>query len=424
MPLTTTFGALSKFGFSSPSTIQLSQVEYVTTYTVSVYQGRNVVPGQFGSSYINTDTSFGITKLNINGTVDFQKSTSIGSTQSDLFVDNDYNVYSYTSAAGKSYLLKFNSSGTLLWQKSFNGVINSICVDNSLNVYLGVSVSAVVSYVVLSKWDSAGNLINARRIFDSTTGTSMDQASICYDFSNNRIIVGSTFNSTQNQIYIGLYPDSNTTTNNTILRQYSATNSYYGPYSMLTNGTSIYHCCTRRVSSINYKVYVKLSSSTGIISYSNRLSLSGAQINLRSMTRDSSGDLYIVGETTGTSGYFIIAKISESTGNVLWAKTITRSGSYNKVGGGISWSNGYVYFSVYFDGSSLGWFKLKDDGSLPNGTYQSLYIISNATLTVTALNSDNVGTLLDNPNTASLGITPSSQTVSNASLTPTTTILP
>lgn len=121
-----------------------------------------------------------IAKFNSTGTIQWQR-TAAGSGESGsgqgagqmLTCDTAGNVFSLSGAVGGStYVTKLNTSGTVQWSKTVNSTYNSsggsIALDASGNVYAvyGAVISAVVVPVII-KLDSTGAMLYSRNI----TGT-------------------------------------------------------------------------------------------------------------------------------------------------------------------------------------------------------------------------------------------------------------
>jgi hypothetical protein len=117
-----------------------------------------------------TDEVRTIAKYNTSGTLQWQRSlSSVGSTldqaSSGVAVDSSGNVYvsgkRFASGTSDSFLAKYDSSGTLQWQtgllkSSLSAVINyKIDVDDSGNVY---AVGAIQDGALVAKYNSSGVL--------------------------------------------------------------------------------------------------------------------------------------------------------------------------------------------------------------------------------------------------------------------------
>jgi hypothetical protein len=104
-----------------------------------------------GSFIVAGNQAFHIVKYNSSGTLQWQRQLTGGSSNStyDMHVDSSSNVYiagqtNRGTAQFDGYIAKYNSSGTLQWQRQFTygagqGQITSLTTDSSLNIYAATS---------------------------------------------------------------------------------------------------------------------------------------------------------------------------------------------------------------------------------------------------------------------------------------------
>jgi uncharacterized delta-60 repeat protein len=169
--------------------IDSSNNVYVTGYTSSTGAG--------GSDEL-------IAKYNSSGTIQWQR--TLGGTNTDqarsIKTDSSNNIYILgrtrsTGAGSYDFLIaKYNSSGTIQWQRTFGGASTedgrSIKIDSSNNIYVfgdTYSTGAGGSDVLLAKYDSSG-IIQWQRTFGGVNNEF--GYSVGADSSNNIYIVGST----------------------------------------------------------------------------------------------------------------------------------------------------------------------------------------------------------------------------------------
>jgi uncharacterized delta-60 repeat protein len=173
----------------------------------------------------STDIAFGsaalLVKYNTAGTLQWQRTLSTASTYSSgvsVTTDSSGNVYYFgqTNIGGARFLIvKYNSSGALQWQRTLNGASTeagtSITIDSAGNVYAVGYTDSIgpgsVSTVVF-KYNSSGTLQWQRVI-----GTTLNEfvTNIAIDSSNNVYFTGRTaegFGS--NQIFTIKYNSSGT----------------------------------------------------------------------------------------------------------------------------------------------------------------------------------------------------------------------
>lgn len=141
--------------YNSAGTIQWQRQLTATSNTVNTQEvyiepgGANVYV--CGSCTISGNQAFHVVKYNSSGTLQWQRQLTGGSSNTtyDIHVDSSSNVYlagqtNRGTAQFDGYIAKYNSSGTLQWQRQFTygvgqGQITSITTDSSLNVYAGNS---------------------------------------------------------------------------------------------------------------------------------------------------------------------------------------------------------------------------------------------------------------------------------------------
>ena len=150
------------------------------------------------------DRAFLLAKRDASGTIQWQR--VLGGAGEDygqsVAVDSSNNAYvlGYTSSTTPDYttdilLAKYNSAGTLQWQRNLGGSSStqgfSITVDSSANVYvtgLTYSTGAGASDVILAKYNSSGT-IQWQRSYDDTG----DAAAAACDSSGNVYVTSLSF---------------------------------------------------------------------------------------------------------------------------------------------------------------------------------------------------------------------------------------
>jgi hypothetical protein len=215
-----------------------------------------------------------------------------------------------------------------------------------------------------------------------------------------------------------------------ILTQTTSTDSYRaGP--IVSDGTYYYQIGTRVVSGILRSVFMRIDKTTGAISYSRELTANGKNPTLQGIAIDGSGYVYLTGFTAGSGGYFYVGKFEANTGNNVWGKTISNP-TYSIVStNSLAWSNGYLYYGTRLTVNPGGvatyyysYWKLRDNGSLPNGTWQTYFIVAATTTTSTAVNSSSTGTITDSPSTTTYANTTPTYSTGGSGLTATRTAIP
>ncbi|HNZ27879.1 MAG TPA: hypothetical protein PKK13_11710 [Spirochaetota bacterium] len=325
-------------------------------------EGVSVAGSYSGTGYY--DGNVVLVKYDSSGTALWAKSVTAGTSWSQfnsVAVDSSGNVYagyqhgtgSFTygegiSVAGSSsydnvVLVKYNSSGTALWAKSVTAgndtsYFSSVAVDSSGNVYAagyqcgtesytygeGVSVAGTYSYnnVVLVKYNSSGTALWARSV---TAGNNYSEFnSVAVDSSGN--------------VYAAGY-------------QRGAGSYTYG------EGVSVAGSY-----SYGYNVVLVKYNSSGTALWARSVTAGNYISEFNSVAVDSSGNIYAAGyqrdtgsynygegvRVAGTGCYESVVLVKyDSSGNALWAKSVTAGTSSSSFSSVAVDSSGNVYAAGY-----------------------------------------------------------------------------
>jgi hypothetical protein len=457
MTITTTFASLSKNGFSSPVAISnLTLNQYLTTFSAnggaipSGSTAGSMYPGSNGNVYILTNENSSITKLDATGNVIYQGSgapnsapyinSNVVTDGNFVAIDNSENLYSVGVTNSNCFILsKQTSSGTLTWQRVLSlGTtkttnLTSIQVDNGGNPLVlatnldGGNPNVTNARSTLARYDSSGTLINQRRVLTSTSSP----VYLGIDKSANTVIVAGTdyTDPVYTSIYNGVYNANNATSNNLILTQTTTTDRYVaGP--IVSDDNFYYQVASRQVSGISKSVFMKIDKTTGAVIYSKQLIVSGQNPTLMGIVLDGAGYLYLSGYAAASFGYAYIGKFNASNGDNIWGKTIRNPSNAIRCFSPPAWKDGYVYIGtrLYLEPPTsthtYGYWKLKDSGSLPNGTWQTYWTVAAATTTSVTVNSTSTGTTTDSPVTTTFAAGTSTGMGGVGFLTATRTAIP
>lgn len=392
-----------------------------------------VQPAPSGDIYVVKGNA--IIKLNSSGNKTFANTLSASATIYSTATDTNSNLYVGGIIDSVPGIIKYDSSGNIVWQRKLSTeagqTISSIQVATNGDVFalLGRVMPLSTGYGLPSspytvwKLDSTGAVVNQRKTLRaSTTATE----SLFIDNTNSKLYIsGTEFGAAgaPTKIINGVYGLSNTDVAESLVTATSSTNSFslgssqYSYKTTVTDGTYIY-----QIGQVGgaYQFYAKINKSTGAYVYQYALPDIGAD----SITMDSSGYMYIFYNyaSEGSPMYGYIIKIRMSDGAVIWSKKLGVIDVYISQ---MTWSNNFLYIVATDNSTSdSACIKLKDDGSLPNGTYTGWtfanytpYVISG---TITPTTSTTSGTNTTTSYTNSV----TSFTQSTASVTITTTNIP
>jgi uncharacterized delta-60 repeat protein len=381
-----------------------------------------------GRNYLSGWTNFEIAKYDELGAVIWQN--SFGSTGDQIgygiAVDSSDNLYliGTTTSSGTSFqLAKYNSSGTLQWQRQFGGgnadVGTAVSVDSSANVYVAgytKSAGAGGDDFLLAKYNTSGTL-QWQRVLG---GSSQDRANgVSVDSAGNSYIFGDSINGAgNNDFLLAKYNSSGTLQWQRVLGDSSSEQGK--AVSVDTSGNVYVSGFTISGGTLN-ALLVKYDS-FGNLTWQKILGGAGNEQFL-AIDFDSVGDVYVSGDTTSSgagSNDFLLAKYN-SSGTLQWQRVL--GGSSSEVASSISidqMDNLYVLGSTGSAGAGYNDFllaKLPSDGSKA-GTY-----LLNGVSMVYAASSLTASTGTLTAATSSLTAATSSLTSSSSSLTSTTSAL-
>jgi hypothetical protein len=173
--------------------------------------------------------------------------------------------------------------------------------------------------------------------------------------------------------------------------------------------------------------FIKLDITSGAISFSKTISVGATTYSLKSITLDSSNNIYIL--ASNISDKILIGKFSNIDGSCIWAQTITPAGAatgYTSFPLEIHYSNGYLYFGFYYVTSGTNRYsnysRISTNGVV-DGTYD-LCTFTTVTPTVSNNNSNFTGTDLAIPLTTTFTTNNYSYTKTTDTLTVNTVAIP
>lgn len=325
-------------------------------FDISVDTSGNAVTVGLAGNGSTFDTI--VAKYDTSGTISWQRSLNTGLSS---ITDNSYwpkvatdssdNIYIAGSEATNVFLAKYNSSGTIQWQRKLtsSSFIPQVAVDSSGNPYILCYTSSAVNLI---KYDSTGSLQWKIKITKS---------------AENPVPYGRLKVDSSGNIYIGF----------------------------------------TRTGGNQHATLVKVNSSGSIV-YQKEITATSAYGNSYSIDIDPLDNVYWTGENGSIP---FIVKL-DSSGNILWQATLSGSSYINKVSD-IAADSANVYLTGYNGNTTALSYtfteKLPVDGSL-TGTYAvptsygtetfsyttSTFSLTTTTYTVgTSSLTDSAGTLTD-----------------------------
>lgn len=248
----------------------------------------------------------------------------------ELKLDASGNVFVLVTTAAYGFgLLKFNSSGTLLWQRQLDAagteIGNGITVDSSGNVYIcGATTSeGAGSYdLIIAKYDTYGNIL-WQRVFG---GANIEYGfpAVVTDTSNNVYVCGYTTSQGAGG-YDMLLIKYDTDGNLLWQRAYGTTQYEYANCVRVGPSGNVYICGKFVVGSTYDAVLAKINPSGTLLW---RRSLGGIDNwggdHGSKISIDSSENIYMCGRNDQVnSGVNLLAKY-DLNGNLIWQRYMTQ----------------------------------------------------------------------------------------------------
>ena len=355
---------------------------------------------------------FLVAKYNPSGVLQWQR--TIGGTSSDsgwgIAVDSSDNFYvsGQTSSSGAGnidvLLIKYNASGTVLWQRTLGHANNdrakSVAVDSLDNVYVtGDTTVTGNTEIFIAKYNSSGSII-WQRTLGGTDGSGNNNTfphEIAIDGSDNVYVFGYTnvFGGSGNEDFlVAKYNSAGVLQWQRILGDTDQDEAYGGAVDSSGNA---YICGYKSSGSTNGMIVAKYDTS-GNIRWQRELATTNKSTLGYAVTVDDSGNVYAGGHTEAAPSYtnhgFLIAKYNTS-GEIQWQRTFG-SNTFERLEAITTDKFGNIYatgLSNSGDNAVLV-LKLPADGSLTN-TYGS-FVYEASTLGESASTlTDSVSTLTD-----------------------------
>lgn len=280
--------------------------------------------------YGGTGTTNLLAKFNSDGTLLWQRliSNTTGGTfvAKNVLLDSSNNIYVFcTVGSAKTEVLKYNPSGTLVWQKEIASFSANMAFTNNSKTKFYL---AGPTLVIL---DTSGNITFQTGITASGGGFTVTNIQAIYvDSSDNYYIIGTkSYTITTNTVTMGTvikYNSSNVLQWSQGIGPTLSSNTWTGNVVAATtdNAGDVYLLLFRKNSSTNANLppgLIKLSGSTGIIYWSYTFTGTVPANNSGSslaMQTDSDNNLTIIIQLDSTTYQNLICKLSGTTPSFIW----------------------------------------------------------------------------------------------------------
>lgn len=311
----------------------LSNTSTSIGYSVKVDSSGNVYVAGLAASSGND--VFEVAKYNSSGVLQWQKrfgNGALGATAYSLALDSSANVYVggryYNGGTYDFMLLKYDSAGTIQWRQkyaasSYDCYGQGVTVDSSGNIYITGYTNMSASWdMLLLKYDSSGTLLWQRKL---GVGSTEIANAVATDSSGNVYICGYSNTTGADALVIAKYNSSGTVQWQKFLENGQAQG--YGI--TIDSSNNIYVCGHSRYFG-SQDMYVAKYDTSGTIQWQRRIGNNTNSEQGRSVAVDGQGNVYLAG----------IGQVS-GVWNILYAKLPadgSKTGTY--VVGGVSYIYG------------------------------------------------------------------------------------
>jgi uncharacterized delta-60 repeat protein len=256
---------------------------------------------------------FLLAKYNSSGTIQWQRVLGGASNYDQGYsvaIDSSNNVYvlGYTSSTGAGgsdcLLAKYNSSGTIQWQRVLGGAGNeegySIAIDSSDNLYVfgeTSSAGAGGDDFLLAKYNSSGT-IQWQRVLGGASGEKAQ--SVAIDSSNNVYVFGETSSAGlgSSDFLLAKYNSSGTIQWQRIV---GGASNEFGESVAIDSDNNVYVLgWTNSAGAGSYDFLIVKYNSSGTIQWQRVLGASISAEAAYSVTIDSDNNVYVLGSTAST----------------------------------------------------------------------------------------------------------------------------
>ena len=399
MPILGSRGAASVkgFGFAALSS---------PTYWLATYYANNSAGGitvdSAGTAYVVGQKTAGsavdgvLARVTKKGVQIWQRQYAIGSSFTATFDDvavnsTSGNIYvigdtNHPSSNTDILIVKYNSSGTIQWQRTLNGASTNetpyrIALDSSENVY--ITGRTPTDLLLVAKYNSSGT-IQWQRTLSGGSRAGNDTGGVAVDSSNNVYILGAA--SSGGGFVIAKYDTSGTIQWQRILGS-GLTATAHGL--AVDSSANVYIC-----GNYNNAIQIAKYDSSGTIQWQRNL---GTSVGGRSIAVDASSNVYVAGASGSATPGSYIAKYNTS-GTIQWQRSLTNVPSFTGIAVNSSGDSVYVSGITSPSGTRIFFAKFPGDGSDTGtytlNTYSYTYAVSSLTDAATSL-TDAAGSLTD-----------------------------
>ena len=278
-------------------------------FAIAVDSSGNAYIG--GSSYSYSGGSrrdFSVAKYNTSGVIQWQRVLATTGSDSDcksVAVDSSGNLYAigYPVISAKCIIAKYNTSGTLQWQRTLDGTGNDygfgIAVDGSSNVYINgiTSSGSGGTDFLIAKYNSSGTIQWQR----SLGGTNYEYGRrVAVDSSGNIYVCGKWKDGSDDNAMIAKYNSSGTIQWQRSLQESAGQEQFEG-IAVDNSGRAYVIGYTSSYTAGSNDILIARYTTSGALNWQRILGGTGNdRCDGAGIAVDNSGSIYFIGETTSS----------------------------------------------------------------------------------------------------------------------------
>lgn len=330
------------------------------------------------AGYISSTNYLELAKYDSTGTLTWQKNFDITGSYITVRTDSAGNILLVAPTGGNIRIVKVDPTGAITWQKSMSGWPSGcsgvqiqyagVSCDSSNNVYVSAPVYANCQYgYTVAKINSSGTIQWSRSLQNNLYGSVI--VSCAADSSGNVYSVGGATYGSYNRAFICKHDTSGNLVWQRVIGQNSSSSAYAHGVAVSSDGSNIF--LAGEVNGGYNQALLACYDSSGNLSWARTLD-NGSTTYGYGVACDSSSNAYILGYTSSNTAMFM-AKYN-SSGTIQWQRSITNAASRKSYGfdAAVDANGSPVFFGYNVNSSSADarffTVKLPSDGS-KTGTY-------------------------------------------------------
>ena len=376
--------AQNTYGPSAYSAMSASATPSPPSFISDLYNGYGNSVATDSSSivyvagYQSSVNYWELAKYDSTGTLLWQKNFDVTGSYVKIRTDSSGNVLLVQPSSSNIRVIKVSSSGTITWQRTIIGWPSGcsgvqiqyagVSCDTSGNVYVSAPVYANCQYgYTVVKINSSGTIQWSRSLQSNLYGSEF--VSCAADSSGNVYSVGGTTYGSYNRAFICKHDTSGNLVWQRVIGSNSSSSAYAKGVAVSSDGSQVF--LAGEVNGGYNQALLACYDSSGNLSWARTLDNGSTTYGI-GVACDSSSNAYITGYTSSNSAMYM-AKYN-SSGTIQWQRSITNASSRKSYGydAAVDANGSPIFFGLNTNSSNADarffTVKLPSDGS-KTGTY-------------------------------------------------------